>query len=201
MTGQVLVVASQNLGKVAEFEAGLSSIGIRVMSLADFPNCPEIEEDGETFASNALKKARTAFAFTGYPSVGDDSGLEVAALGGAPGVHSHRFAGPECDDNANNRLLVEKLQGLPPEQRQAQFRAVLAVVWEPGMEFTVEGVCKGTIIETPRGSGGFGYDPIFYLPELHCTMAELSVKEKNKVSHRGQAIEKLRVLLEEMVQK
>jgi XTP/dITP diphosphohydrolase len=202
MTTPVLVLASHNLGKVEEFEAGLADLGVKLMSLADFPDCPEIEEDGDTFADNALKKARTAFAFTGYPSLADDSGLEVAALGGEPGVHSHRFAGPECNDAANNRLLIKKLQGLPPEQRRAQFRTVLALVLGPDKEFTVEGICHGIIRDIPQGSGGFGYDPHFYFPEFDCTMAQLTVDEKNSVSHRGRAIKKLHgLLLREMVEK
>lgn len=202
MTTPVLVLASHNLGKVEEFEAGLADLGVKLMSLADFPDCPEIEEDGDTFADNALKKARTAFAFTGYPSLADDSGLEVAALGGEPGVHSHRFAGPECNDAANNRLLIKKLQGLPPEQRRAQFRTVLALVLGPDKEFTVEGICHGIIRDIPQGSGGFGYDPHFYFPEFDRTMAQLTVDEKNSVSHRGRAIKKLHcLLLREMVEK
>jgi XTP/dITP diphosphohydrolase len=198
MTGPVLVIATKNMNKVAEFRAGLAGLGFNILSLTDFPNCPEIEEDGATFAANALKKARTAFSLTGYPSLADDSGLEVAALHGAPGVHSHRFAGPQQDDAANNALLLKKLAGLPPEQRQAQFRTVLALVLEPGRECTVEGICSGFIAESGRGCGGFGYDPLFYLPTFHRTMAELTVEEKNSVSHRGQAIKKLRLVLEEM---
>lgn len=199
MTITTLVLATQNLGKVAEFKAGLGDLGIEIKSLVDFPHCPEIEEDGDTFAANALKKARVACAFTSYPSLADDSGLEVKALGGAPGVHSHRFAGPEEDDEANNALLLKKLKGLPPEQRQAQFRTVVALVFDTDNEITVEGICNGIIIEKGRGSGGFGYDPLFYLPKFDRTMAELTIQEKNSVSHRGQAIRKLRERLKEMI--
>ncbi|NLG86138.1 MAG: XTP/dITP diphosphatase [Firmicutes bacterium] len=198
MTKPVLVLASRNQGKVAEFEAGLAGLGLEIKSLMDFPPYPEVEEDGDTFTANALKKARAAWAATGCPSLADDSGLEVEVLGGAPGVHSHRFAGPEGDDAANNALLLKKLQGLPPKKRRARFVSVLALVWGPDEELIVEGTCNGIILESPRGSGGFGYDPLFYLPEFGRTMAELTVEEKNKVSHRGQAIKRLRLVIEEM---
>jgi XTP/dITP diphosphohydrolase len=195
MTVPVLVIATNNRHKVREFETGLSGLGFHILPLARFPGGPEVEEDGSTFTANALKKARAAFAFTGYPSLADDSGLEVAALLGAPGVQSHRFAGPQGDDGANNALLIKKLKGLPPKQRQARFRAVLALVWGPGQELTVDGTCSGIVLEIPRGSGGFGYDSLFYLPELNRTMAELPLEQKNEISHRGQAISKLRSIL------
>lgn len=190
-----LVLATRNSGKVAEFRAGLADLEFTILSLSDFPACPEVVEDGTTFAANALKKARAAFAYTGFPSLADDSGLEVDALGGAPGVESHRFAGPAGDDAANNAKLLALLSGVPEAQRSARFRAVLALVWGPGKELTVEGTCEGRILAAPRGAGGFGYDPLFYLPERGLTLAELPVTEKNAVSHRGEAIRRLRIAL------
>lgn len=201
MVEPTLVLATRNEGKVAEFKAGLAGLGITILSLSDFPTCPEAEEDGETFSANALKKAQTAFAYTGLPSLADDSGLEVDALGGAPGVLSHRFAGPEEDDAANNAKLLALLSGRPEEARTARFRAVLALVWGPGKQRIVEGTCEGRILEKPRGRGGFGYDPLFYVPTLGRTLAELNVAEKNSVSHRGAAIRNLRPVLAELIAK
>jgi XTP/dITP diphosphohydrolase len=196
MSRTVLVIASHNRGKVDEFQAGLAGFGFEIKSLLDFPAIEEVEEDGDTFEANALIKAQAAFAATGYPSLADDSGLEVDALKGAPGIYSHRFAGPECDDAANNALLIKQLQGLPPECRRARFRSVLALVWGPDKELIVDGTCDGIILEAPQGSGGFGYDPLFYLPEFGRTMAEISLEEKNSISHRGRAIGKLREILQ-----
>ncbi|MDK2882243.1 MAG: XTP/dITP diphosphohydrolase [Bacillota bacterium] len=201
MAVPTLVLATRNEGKVAEFKAGLAGLGITILSLSDFPTCPEIEEDGETFSANALKKARAVFAYTGLASLADDSGLEVDALGGAPGVLSHRFAGPEEDDAANNAKLLALLSGQPAEARTARFRAVLALVWGAGKETLVEGTCEGRILEKPRGEGGFGYDPLFYVPGLGRTLAELSVGEKNSISHRGTAIKNLRPVLAELIEK
>ncbi|NMA55119.1 MAG: XTP/dITP diphosphatase [Firmicutes bacterium] len=194
MNKPVLVIATYNPNKAAELKAGLAGLGFEILLLSNFTGCFRVEEDGTTFSANAIKKARAAFAFTGYPSLADDSGLEVAALNGAPGVYSHRFAGQDSDD-ANNALLLEKLAGMPPDRRQARFRCVLALVWGSNQEVTVEGTCSGIILTAPRGAGGFGYDPLFYLPELGRTMAEITREEKYHVSHRGRAVGKLRQML------
>lgn len=201
MAGVRLVLATRNAGKVAEFQTALHDLGLTILSLKDFPACPDAAEDGDTFAANALIKARAAFTCTGLPSLADDSGLEVDALGGAPGVHSHRFAGPAEDDAANNAKLLALLAAVPEEQRTARFRAVLALVWGPGREITVEGTCPGRILTAGRGAGGFGYDPLFYLPERGLTLAELPVAEKNAVSHRGAAVRRLRPLLADLIRK
>ncbi|HHY92259.1 MAG TPA: XTP/dITP diphosphatase [Firmicutes bacterium] len=201
MSAATLVLATRNAGKVAEIRTALADLGLTVLSLQDFPACPDVVEDGTTFAANALKKAETVFAHTGFPSLADDSGLEVDALGGAPGVHSHRFAGPEEDDAANNAKLLTLLAGVPTEKRSARFRAVLALVWGPEKATTTEGTCEGRILTAARGTGGFGYDPLFYLPERGLTLAELPVAEKNAVSHRGAAIRRLRPLLADLIKK
>lgn len=201
MSVATLVLATRNAGKVAEIRTALADLGLTVLSLQDFPACPDVVEDGTTFAANALKKAETVFAYTGFPSLADDSGLEVDALGGAPGVHSHRFAGPEEDDAANNAKLLTLLEGVPTEKRSARFRAVLALVWGPEKATTTEGTCEGRILMAARGTGGFGYDPLFYLPERGLTLAELPVAEKNAVSHRGAAIRRLRPLLADLIKK
>ncbi|MGI6604693.1 MAG: XTP/dITP diphosphatase [bacterium] len=196
-----IVLATRNRGKIVEFRAALENLGFTVRSLHDFPAFPDVVEDASTFRENALKKARATFTFTGLPSLADDSGLEVDALGGLPGVQSHRFAGPQGDDTANNAKLLTLLQGLPPEKRTARFRAVLALVWGEGKELTVDGTCEGVILEKERGSGGFGYDPLFYLPERDLTMAEMDLQDKNAVSHRGKAIQRLSGLLTDLIKR
>lgn len=190
-----LVLATRNPGKVREMVTLLADLGVTVRSLSDVPGAPEVEEDGRTFAENAVKKAETIARFTGLPALADDSGLEVDALGGAPGVFSARYAGEGASDAANNAKLLAALAGVPPERRTARYRCVLALA-VPGMPtVTVEGVCEGRIAEQPRGSGGFGYDPLFYLPHKGKTMAELAPEEKNAISHRGQALRRLKALL------
>lgn len=190
-----LVLATRNPGKVREMAALLADLGVTVRSLSDVPGAPEVEEDGRTFAENAVKKAETIARFTGLPALADDLGLEVDALGGAPGVFSARYAGEGASDAANNAKLLAALAGVPAERRTARYRCVLALA-VPGMPtVTVEGVCEGRIAEQPRGTGGFGYDPLFYLPGRGKTMAELRPEEKNAISHRGQALRRLKALL------
>lgn len=192
-----LVLATRNPGKVREMAALLADLGVTMRSLFDVPGAPEVEEDGRTFAENAVKKAETIARFTGLPALADDSGLEVDALGGAPGVFSARYAGEGASDAANNEKLLAALAGVPAERRTARYRCVLALA-APGMPtVTVEGVCEGRIAEQPRGTGGFGYDPLFYLPGRGKTMAELRPEEKNAISHRGQALRRLKALLVE----
>ena len=182
-----IVLATRNSGKVKEFKALLASLGVTVLSLEDYQWVPEVEEDGSTFKENAEKKALVVARATGKIAVADDSGLEVDFLGGAPGVHSARFAGPERDDGANNRKLLQLMEGVPPEQRSARFCCVVAVGTPEGKVHTAMGTCPGVILQKPAGEGGFGYDPLFFIPEYGQTFAQLELNVKNKISHRGKA--------------
>ncbi len=163
-----IVIATKNRGKVAEFRHIMGDLGIldeiELLSLADFPDFPDVEETGETFAENALIKARAATAFTGLITAADDSGIEVTALGGAPGVRSARFAGEGATDDRNNDKLLRLLADVPENRREARFVAVIALAAPDGREMTVQGECRGTVTVAPRGAGGFGYDPIFFYP-------------------------------------
>ena len=182
-----LILASGNKGKIAEFQHLLDELHIQVQSMKEYPQIGEIVEDGTTFAENALKKARAVCTATGKPALADDSGLMVDYLNGAPGIYSARFAGEGHDDAANNRKVLELLQGVPDAERGAQFFCAIAIVLPDGREFTVEGICRGHLLHTLQGEGGFGYDPLFYVPQLGKTFAELSMEEKNEISHRGMA--------------
>lgn len=192
-----VVVATRNPHKVKELasifqeEWGLPVIGLEGLKV------PEIVEDGDTFEANAIKKAEMASQFLQCPVIADDSGLEVEALQGAPGVYSARYAGPDAKDEENNEKLLQALQGVPNEKRGASFVCVMAFATPEGRTRTVRGTCAGRITEQPRGRQGFGYDPLFYLPERDCTMAELSPAEKNCISHRAQAVQKLIKILKE----
>jgi len=183
-----LLVATRNAGKLKEIRRLLGELGIEVKGLDAFPEFPEIEEDGETFAANAVKKAEAANKFTGLATLADDSGLEVAALDGAPGVRSARYAGARATDADNNRKLLAALRDVPAERRQGAFCCAMALV-RPGEEPRVfHGRVEGLILDAERGSGGFGYDPLFLVREYGKTMAELPLEVKNRISHRGQAL-------------
>jgi len=182
-----LVLATRNAGKVRELVSLLGPLGVEVASLADYPGLPDIPEEGETFEDNAVFKAREVARLTGEIALADDSGLEVDALGGKPGVHSARFAGEPKDDAANNAKLLRLLEGVSPEKRTARFRCVVALATPGGKVYTAEGVSEGVIIDRPRGENGFGYDPLFYVPDLGRTFAELDMETKNGISHRGRA--------------
>ncbi|MEW5953299.1 MAG: XTP/dITP diphosphatase [Bacillota bacterium] len=182
-----LVLATHNQGKVREMEKLLEGSGFKVLSLHEFPEFPEVVEDGDTFEANAIKKARETAAYTGRLALADDSGLEVDHLGGAPGVYSARFAGPARDDAANNRKLLKQLEGVPAEKRTGRFCCVVAVAAPDGRVKTARGTCEGLIGAEPRGDSGFGYDPLFYVPEYNQTFAQLDLAVKNKISHRGRA--------------
>jgi len=190
-----LVVATRNPGKLKEIKAGLAGLEIELRSLADFPDAPEIIEDGATFAANAVKKAQALCAFTGWPALADDSGLEVDALRGAPGVRSARFAGEGATDERNNAKLLALLHNVPPDRRAARFVCVLALAWPDGKIETVVGRAEGRILDVPRGTRGFGYDPLFFSPELGASFAEAGPEQKLRVSHRGQALAELRRVL------
>jgi len=185
-----LVIATRNKGKVSEFRKLLEGFDVDIKSLQDFGPLPEIEEDGETFEDNAVKKARFAARVLGLPALADDSGLVVKALGGLPGVHSARYAGDDANDEANNRKLLQAMRGV--EDREASFVCVIAIAVPRGPALIYEGICNGIITEEMRGTGGFGYDPVFYYPPLGKTFAEMSQEEKNRVSHRGKAMAELK---------
>jgi XTP/dITP diphosphohydrolase len=189
-SGAVLVVATGNRGKAAELaallaEAGLASL--RVTTLADHPPLPPVVEDGDSYEANALKKARAAAAGLGLPALADDSGLEVDALGGRPGLHSARYLGPGTSPAEQVAGLLRELAGVPPERRAARFVAVLAAALPDGRETTARGVFEGTIAPAPRGTGGFGYDPVFVPRGERRTYAEMPAAEKARTSHRAAA--------------
>jgi len=196
-----IVIGSRNPGKLVEIEAILQTFPVKLRSLAEFPDAPEVEETGTTFQENAEKKALELAAHLARKVLADDSGLEVDALDGAPGIYSARYAGEHGDNEANNRKLLENLEGLPLEQRTARFRCVIALA-EPGrVLLTADGACEGQIAFSPRGTNGFGYDPVFLYPPDNMTFGELNESLKNKVSHRANALHQLREQLKDIFNK
>ncbi len=192
---KTVVLASRNAKKAAELRALLAPLGIAVRALDEFPGAPEPEETGATFEENARIKAAAALEFTGLAALADDSGLEVDALDGAPGVRSARFAGEGAGDGENNALLLRKLAGVPPERRGGRFVSVIALA-RPGREpLLFRGECAGSILPEPRGEGGFGYDPLFLSADLGKSFAEASGEEKNGISHRARALAALEAAL------
>jgi len=186
-----IILATHILHKVEEISSRLGDLPVTWMTLEDFPHIGEIEETGSTLLDNSLLKARTVNAITGLPALADDTGLEVDALDGAPGVYSARWAGEDASFEDNiNKLLIE-MKSVELEKRTARFRTVISLVDGP-TEKWVEGCAEGIIAEKPKGNDGFGYDPVFFLPQTGKTFAELSLEEKNRISHRGTALEKLR---------
>jgi XTP/dITP diphosphohydrolase len=172
----------------------LADLPVEVVSAGE-AGLPEVEETGTTFEENARLKARDALGHTGCASLGEDSGIEVDALDGAPGIYSSRFAGPDATDEDRNRLLMEKLADTPDGERTCRYRSAVVLVLPDGREFVCEGVCEGRVAREPRGSHGFGYDPIFLLSDRDVTTAEVSPEEKNRISHRGKALRQLREVL------
>mgnify|MGYP000279796098 CR=1 FL=1 len=189
-----LIVATKNKGKYQEMKEILSGMPFNVISMEDASLDIEIEETGQTFEENALIKAREVSRLTNEIVIADDSGLEIEYLDGAPGIYSSRFAGKGASDEDRNRKLLKLLEGVPFEKRKARFVCVIAVVYPEGDYFTVKGICEGYIGFEPKGNNGFGYDPLFYIPEYGKTMAEMDPEDKHKISHRGKA---LRLMLEE----
>ncbi|HEY8530852.1 MAG TPA: RdgB/HAM1 family non-canonical purine NTP pyrophosphatase [Limnochorda sp.] len=187
-----LVLATRNRHKVAELRTLLAPFPWPIHGLDDFPGAPEVSEGASSYAANALAKARAAAQFTLETAMADDSGLEVDALHGSPGVLSARFAGATATDQDRNRALLKLLEGVPWERRTARFRCVIAVVRPTGEEWTEEGVLEGYIASEPRGESGFGYDPIFWVPELGKTLGEVGPEVKNRISHRARAVRKAR---------
>jgi len=187
-----LVIATRNRGKLREIVRLLSGLPLRMCGLEEFPEAPVVEETGSTFEENARLKALSAARATGHLSLAEDSGLEVEALGGRPGVFSARYAGEGATYEALCRKVLSELVGVPRERRRARFVCVVAAATPEGVLWTVEGTCAGYITEEMRGEGGFGYDPIFFYPPQGRTFAELSPEEKNEVSHRGRAFRQAR---------
>lgn len=195
-----IVLATRNKDKIREIKAVLDGLEIDILTLDQFPHFPEMVEDGQTLAENALKKSKAISMATGLLALADDTGLEVDYLDGQPGVYSSRFAGERAsyDDNCNK--LLGLMNGVPKEQRTARFRCIIAITG-PDIERLVEGVCEGFITDKKRGSQGFGYDPVFYIPTYDQTFAEISLTLKNEISHRGIALKQARKILEQMIER
>jgi XTP/dITP diphosphohydrolase len=191
-----VVLATRNRHKGEELAALLGGLGIRLRTLKDFPAAPEVEEDGVTCEANAIKKATEIARVTGITAVADDTGLEVEALGGRPGVFAARYAGEYATYEDNCRKLLHELAGVPLDRRGARFLTVAAIAWPTGGIQVARGVLDGVIAEQPAGARGFGYDPVFYVPELGKTLAQMTPEEKNRISHRARAFAKVREILD-----
>lgn len=193
-----IVLATHNKDKREELQEALSEFTLEILSLNDFPFIGEIEEVGQTLLENSSIKAKTVHNLTQLPVIADDTGLEVEALNGAPGIYSARYAGEDVTYEDNVNKLLAEMENIPLENRKAQFRTVISFV-DKDRELWTEGTIKGIIGETAKGKNGFGYDPVFFVPELEKTFSELSIGEKNKISHRGLAMKKFRILLREYI--
>ena len=193
-----IVLATHNRDKREELQEALSEFTVKILSLNDFPFIGEIEEVGKTLLENSMIKAKTVHNLTQLPVIADDTGLEVEALNGAPGIYSARYAGEDVTYEDNVNKLLAEMENIPLENRKAQFRTVISFV-DKDRELWTEGTIKGIIGETAKGKNGFGYDPVFFVPELEKTFSELSIGEKNKISHRGLAMKFFRILLREYI--
>ena len=187
----IIILATNNKSKVKEISEMMSGSDITFVSLADAGINVEVEETGTTFEENALLKAREICKLSGKPTISDDSGLEIDALDGAPGIYSSRFMGEDTSYDIKNNALIEKLENVADPDRTARFRCCMAFVLPDGREFVTEGAMEGIIAREPKGINGFGYDPILFIPEYNRTSAELSSEEKNNISHRGEALRKM----------
>ena len=195
-----LIVASRNKGKVREIKELLANLPFKVTSLLEYPHIPEIIEDGKTYRANALKKAREVARATGKMAMADDSGIEVRALGGAPGIYSSRFAGQGASEKARNKKLFAMLKGVPMPKRQARYRCVIALVDAKGRELgVVQGTCSGYVTTRDIGKNGFGFDPLFFLKRYNKTFGQLPPELKAKISHRARALKKFRLLLRQVI--
>jgi XTP/dITP diphosphohydrolase len=190
-----LVLATRNRNKVIELVALLGDLGIKIRTLDEFPDAPDVVEDGDTCEANAVKKARAIAESTGLPAVADDTGLEVDALGGRPGVYAARYAGEDATYEDNCQKLLRELTGVPREQRTARFLTVAAIALPSDGIRVAQGTLEGVIAEEASGTLGFGYDPVFLIPELGKTLAQLSADQKNTISHRAKAFAKMREML------
>jgi XTP/dITP diphosphohydrolase len=189
-----IILATHNTDKRKEMMAVLADLNIEILSLADFPQVVEIVEDGETLTENAIIKAKAVFDITGIPAISDDTGLSVDALHGAPGVYSARYAGENATYADNVEKLVDEMKNVLPENRGAQFQTIMVYI-DKDTELIADGVVKGQIANASKGVGGFGYDPVFYIPEQEKTFAEMTIQEKNQISHRGIALRNLKGIL------
>jgi XTP/dITP diphosphohydrolase len=189
-----IILATHNTDKRKEMMAVLADLNIEILSLADFPQVGEIVEDGETLTENAIIKAKAVFDITGIPAISDDTGLSVDALHGAPGVYSARYAGENATYADNVEKLVDEMKNVLPENRGAQFQTIMVYI-DKDTELIADGVVKGQIANASKGVGGFGYDPVFYIPEQEKTFAEMTIQEKNQISHRGIALRNLKEIL------
>jgi len=194
---QLLVLATRNAGKTREIREFLGDFPVEIKNLDDFGPIPPVEENGTTFDENAYKKASFTAKILGLPALADDSGLEVEALGDAPGVRSARYAGPSATDAENNARLLREMEG--KTNRAAAFVCVISIAVPSGVAITYEARCEGLIAEAPGGNKGFGYDPLFFYPPLNRTFAQLSAEEKNRVSHRGKALAELKEEFEKLL--
>lgn len=190
-----IVLATHNQGKIREFREAFAELGWDAVPISEIADLPDPEETGETFEENALQKARSYADSIGEPVLSDDSGIIADALGDRPGIYSARYAGHHGDDEANNQKLIRDLAPYHGEERKGRYVCVVALVWPDGRAVTARGECEGIIRDFYAGTGGFGYDPLFFLPQFGRTMAELSLEEKNGISHRGRA---LRALIEKL---
>ncbi|MDR2427222.1 MAG: XTP/dITP diphosphatase [Endomicrobium sp.] len=196
-----IIIATRNMHKVAEIKDILSDLNIKVVAIMDFPNYPRTVEDGKTLEENAVKKAKEAAAFFKKWVIADDTGLEVEYLNGEPGVFSARYAGESCTYEDNNKKLLSALKGVPADKRGAHFRCVIAISNPEGETAFAEGEIFGIISENSAGEKGFGYDPIFFLPEQNKTFAQLDEKVKNSISHRSRALQKAKEIIKKLSEK
>jgi XTP/dITP diphosphohydrolase len=190
-------LATGNAGKVREILDVLGDLPVKIRRLSDFPGLPEAVESGNTFEENATLKAMHYAGLTGLVTLAEDSGIEIDALGGAPGVYSARFSGQHGDDAANNAKVIELLRGVPEPQRTGRFRCVCVMASADSVVARAEGTIEGRILDELRGSGGFGYDPLFFVPDLGCTTAEITREQKNRISHRGKALRAIKSQIED----
>jgi len=189
-----IILATYNTDKRKEMLAALTDLNVEILSLVDFPQVGEIVENGQTLTENAIIKAKAVFDITGIPAISDDTGLSVDALHGAPGVYSARYAGENATYADNVEKLVDEMKNVLPENRGAQFQTIMVYI-DKDTELIVDGVVKGQIADVSKGVGGFGYDPVFYIPEQEKTFAEMTIQEKNQISHRGIALRNLKGIL------
>ena len=190
-----IVLATHNRDKCAEMEAIMKDMPIQLLTLNEFPEIENIIEDGKTLVENALIKAKTVHKITHLSAIADDTGLEVDALDGKPGIYSARYSGENCSYYDNVNKLLKEMENIPPQKRSALFRTAIAYVDE-NMELTTEGVVEGVIIDVTKGIDGFGYDPVFYIPGMKKTYADMSMNEKNQISHRGKAVKNMQTFLQ-----
>jgi len=196
----IVVVASRNENKIREIRNKYSKLeDMEFLGIGDFPGCPEVDETGSTFSENALLKAREICSFTGEISLADDSGLVVDALNGEPGVFSARFGGEGLSDHDRTDLLLERMSSVPAGGRSARFKCSIAIVHPDGREYSTEGICEGLISFEKKGTKGFGYDPVFVVNGTELTMAEMDMDQKNRISHRAEALKKAESILKELL--